>query len=342
MICRNPHCETPVYFFFEEIIVKRLLFGFVSVLVLFAAGIADAADYPTRPLRIVVPFPPGGTIDVQARSLGAQLFETFKQPVIVDNRPGAGTTIGTGYAAKATPDGYTLLLALRTIAVSPAVYAKLSFDPVKDFEPISLVEFTYWVFCTHPSLPARTFKEFMTLAKARPGVLNYAVTGIGTDNHLTMAQFQRAAGIQMGQIPYSGGGPAVIALLGGQVDVMLVPGPLSIPHIKSGKMRPIAILANARAPSLPEVPTMAEEGYKGFGGGGWSGLFAPKGTPDKIIQLLNAEVQKYVRRNRETGTLFIEGIQVPESSTPKAMATLVREEVAKWQRVAREIGIKPE
>jgi tripartite-type tricarboxylate transporter receptor subunit TctC len=323
--------------------VKRLLLGCGAILsMLFVAGVASAADYPARPVRIVVPFPPGGTIDVQARALAAQLFETFKQPVIVDNRPGAGTTIGTGYAAKATPDGHTLLLTLRTIAVSPAVYAKLSFDPVRDFQPISLVESTYWVFCTHPSLPAKTFKEFIALAKSRPGVLNYATTGIGTDNHLTMEQFQRAAGIQMGQIPYAGGGPAVIALLGGQVDVLLVPGPLSIPHIKSGKMRPIAIFANSRAPVLPDVPTITEEGYAGFGGGAWSGLFAPKGTPEKIVQLLNAEVQKYVRRNRETGTLFIEGIQVPESTTPQEMAALVREEVAKWQRVAREVGIKPE
>ena len=323
--------------------MRRLLRGLGAILsVLFAAGVASAADYPARPVRIVVPFPPGGTIDVQARALAAQLFETFKQPVIVDNRPGAGTTIGTGYVAKATPDGHTLLLTLRTIAVSPAVYAKLSFDPVRDFQPISLVESTYWVFCTHPSLPAKTFKEFIALAKSRPGALNSATTGIGTDNHLTMEQFQRTAGIQMGQIPYAGGGPAVIALLGGQVDVLLVPGPLSVPHIKSGKMWPIAIFANSRAPILPDVPTITEEGYAGFGGGAWSGLFAPKGTPEKIVQLLNAEVQKYVRRNRETGTLFIEGIQVPESSTPREMAALVREEVAKWQRVAKEVGIKPE
>jgi len=323
--------------------VKRLLPGFCAILfIVFAAAVASAADYPDRPVRIIVPFPPGGTIDVQARSLGAQLFETFKQPVIVENRPGAGTTIGTGYAAKATPDGHTLLLTLRTIAVSPAVYAKLSFDPVKDFQPISLVESTFWVFCTHPSLPARTFKEFLALAKAQPGKLNWGITGIGTDNHLTMEQFQRAAGIQAGQIPYAGGGPAVIALLGGEVDVMLVPGPLSVPHIKSGKMRPIAIFAKSRAPVIPDVPTIVEEGYPGFGGGAWSGLFAPKGTPDKIVQLLNTEVRKYVRRNRETGTLFVEGIEVPESSSPKEMAALVREEVAKWKRVAKEVGIKPE
>jgi tripartite-type tricarboxylate transporter receptor subunit TctC len=327
----------------QETIVKRLPIGFgVLLAILFAAGVAASADYPTRPVRIVVPFPPGGTIDLQARSLAAQLVETFKQPVIVDNRPGAGTTIGTGYAAKATPDGHTLLLALRTIAVSPAVYAKLSFDPIRDFDPISLVESTYWVFCTHPSLPAKSFKEFIALAKSRPGALNVGNTGVGTDNHLTMEQFQRAAGIQVGQIPYSGGGPAVIALLGGQVEALLVPGPLSIPHIKSGKMRPIAIFNDRRAPSLPDVPTITEEGYAGFGGGAWSGLFAPKGTPEKIIRLLNAEVQKYVRHNRETGTLFIEGIQVPESSTPQAMATLVRNEVAKWQRIAKEVGLKPE
>ena len=326
----------------EGTILTRLLLGPGVIFLFFAAGLAGAADYPARPVRIVVPFAPGGTIDVQARSLAAQLFETFKQPVIVDNRPGAGTTIGTGHVAKATPDGHTLLMTLRTIAVSPAVYAKLSFDPVKDFDPISLVESTFWVFSTHPSLPARTFKEFITLAKSRPGVLNYGVTGIGTDNHLTMEQFQRAAGIQMGQIPYPGGGPAVIAILGGQVDVMLVPGPLSIPHIKAGKLRPIALFNSSRAPSLPDVPTITEEGYPGFGGGAWSGLFAPKGTPASIIRLLNAEVQKYVRRNRETGTLFIEGIQVPQSSTPQEMSTLVRDEVAKWQRVAKEVGIKPE
>ena len=328
----------------ENSIVKRWLGGVGALITLLplVAGAAGVADYPARPVRIVVPFPPGGTIDVQARALGSQLTETFKQPVIVDNRPGAGTTIGTSYAAKATPDGHTLLLTLRTIAVSPAVYAKLAFDPVRDFVPISLVESTFWVFCAHPALPAKSFREFIALAKARSGALNWGVTGIGTDNHLAMEQFQRAAGIQVGQIPYNGGGPGVIALLGGQVDVMLVPGPLSIPHIKSGKLRPLAVFGNARAPVLPDVPTITEEGYPGFGGGAWSGLFAPRGTPDKIVQLLNAEVQKYVRRNRETGTLFIEGIQVPESSTSKEMAVLVRDEVAKWQRVAKEVGLKPE
>ena len=293
-------------------------------------------------MRIIVPFAPGGTIDVQARSIASYLGEHFKQPVIVENRPGAGTTIGTGYVAKATPDGYTLLLTLRTIAVSPAVYAKLSFDPVKDFDPVSLVEVTYWLFCVHPSLPVKTFKQFIALAKARPGALNYAVTGVGTDNHLTMEQFQRAAGIRLGQIPYNGGGPAVTALLGGHVEVMLVPGPLSVPHIKSGKMRPIAIFNDARAPVLPDVPTITEEGYRGFGGGAWSGLLAPKGTPENIVKVLNAEIQKIVNRNRETGTLFIEGIQVPRSSTPQEMAAIVRDEVAKWQRVAKEVGIKPE
>lgn len=170
----------------------------LALLLVFGANLARAADYPTKPVRIIVPFAPGGTIDAQARSIATRLTEVFKQPVIVEDRPGAGTTIGTSYVAKSPPDGYTLLLTLRTIAVSPAVYAKLSFDPVKDFDPISLVEETYWIFCSHPSLPVKNFKQFIALAKSRPGELNYAVTGVGTDNHLVMEQFQRAAGIRVG------------------------------------------------------------------------------------------------------------------------------------------------
>lgn len=315
----------------------------VVMLALFlAVGCAGAADYPTKPVRIVVPYAPGGTIDAQARAIGAQLTEVFKQPVLVENRPGAGTTIGTTFVAKSPPDGYTLLLTLRAIAVTPVAYAKLAYDPVKDFEPISLVEETYWIFSSHPSLPVKNFKDFVNLAKARPGVLNYAVTGIGTDNHLAMEQVQIAAGIRLGQIPYNGGGPAVTALLGGHVESLLVPGPLSVPHIKAGKMRPLAIFNDVRSPVFPDVPTMAEYGYRGFGGGAWSGMLAPKGTPEHIVNLLSSEIQKIVARNRQSGALFIPGIQVPKSSTPKEMAVILREEVARWQRVAQQIGMKPE
>lgn len=326
----------------EKPSMRRLLHGAAIILALCAAGLASGQDYPTRPVKIVVPFAPGGTIDVQARAIGAQLNETLKQPFIVENRPGAGTTIAATYVAKSAPDGYTLLLILRTFAISPSVFAKLQFDPVRDFEPVTLVESHYWIFCSTPGLPARNFKEFLALARSKPNGLNYAVTGVGTDNHLTMERFQKVAGIQLTQVPYSGGGPAVVAMLGGQVDVMLVPGSLALPHIRSGKMRPLAIFADTRAPSVPDVPTMAEEGYEGFGEGGWTGLFAPKGTPESVVRLLNAEVRKIVDRHREKGTLHIEGIQVSRGSTPEELGTLVRSEVAKWRQLAQEVGIKPE
>lgn len=313
-----------------------------ALFTLLACAAVHAADYPTKPVRIVVPFAPGGTISAQAHSIGAHLTQVWKQPVLVETRPGAGTTIGTSYVAKSAPDGYTLLLTLRTLAVTPAVYAKLSYDPVKDFDPVGLVEETYWIFCSHPSLPVRSFKQFLSLAKARKGELNYAVTGVGTDNHLVMEQFQRAAGIDLGQIPYNGGGPAVTALLGGHVEVMLVPGPLSVPHIQAGKIRPLAIFNDAqRSPVFPAVPTIAEEGFRGYGRGAWSGMLAPKGTPAHIVNLLNAELQKIVARNRNDPKVFIPGVQVPRSSTPQEMAKMVQDEVALWQRIGQQIGIKP-
>jgi tripartite-type tricarboxylate transporter receptor subunit TctC len=313
-----------------------------ALFTLMACPATNAADYPTKPVRIVVPFAPGGTISAQAHAIGAHLTQVLKQPFLVENRPGAGTTVGTSYVAKSTPDGHTLLLTLRTLAVTPAVYANLSYDPVKDFEPVGLVEETYWIFCSHPSLPVRNLRQFLSLAKARQGELNYAVTGVGTDNHMVMEQFQRAAGINLGQIPYNGGGPAVTALLGGHVEVMLVPGPLSVPHIKAGKMRPLAIFNDARrSPVFPDVRTIAEEGFRGYGRGAWSGMLAPKGTPEQIISLLNAELQKIVARNRHDPKVFIPGVQEPRSSTPQEMAKIVQDEVAMWQRIGQQTGIQP-
>jgi len=323
-------------------VVRHALVGVGALLMLCAVVGARAADYPTRPLKIVVPFPPGGTVDVQARAIAAQLGESLKQSVIVETRPGAGGTIGATFVAKSAPDGYTLLLTLRSIAISPSVVADLPFDPARDFAPITQVESTYWILCATPSLPAKTFKEVMALAKSRPGGLNYAGTGIGGDNHLTMEQLQKATGIRLTQVPYNGGGPALVALLGGQVDIMLVPGALAVPYIKSGRVRPIAILGSSRAPSLADVPTLTEEGVAGFEGGSWTALFAPKGTPESIVLLLNAEVRKIVERNRETGTMFIDGIQVPQGSTPEALGVTLREDVTRWGRLARELVIKPE
>jgi tripartite-type tricarboxylate transporter receptor subunit TctC len=309
---------------------------------LLVASSASAIDYPLHPVKIVVPVPPGGTLDVQARSIGAQLGETLKQPFIVESRPGGGGTIGATYVARSAPDGYTLLLSLRTLAISPSVIANLAFDPVKDFEPVTLVESTYWVFCATPSLPVKTLQDVIALAKSRPGGLNYAGTGIGGDNHLTMEQFKMVTGAPMTQIPYAGGAPALVALLGGQVDVMLVPGALAIPNIKSGKLKPIAIVGHARAPVIPDVPTFTQSGVPGFEGGSWTGLFAPKGTPKSVVELLNTEIKKILDHNRDTNTMYTEGIQEPRGSTPEELGVLVREDVAKWRAVAESVGIKPE
>lgn len=300
---------------------------------------ANAADYPARFVTIIVPFPPGGTIDAQARAIAAQLGESFKQPVVVENRPGAGATIGAGFVARAAPDGYTLLLTLQSLAISPSVYARLPFDPVKDLEAVSLVESTFWVFCGSPSVSAQTFKDFMALARSRPGALNYASTGMGTDNHITMEQLQKAAGIQVTHIPFNGAGPAMNAMIGGQVDVMLVPGAIALPYIKAGKLTPLAVLARARAPALPDVPTLAEEGLRGFEQGSWTGLFAPKGTPKPVVLALNAEIQKILERRVREKKFFIEGLEVPRGSTPGELATLLRDDVARWRRLAEEAGV---
>jgi tripartite-type tricarboxylate transporter receptor subunit TctC len=218
----------------------------------------------------------------------------------------------------------------------------LPVDPVKDLQPITLVESTFWIMCGSSSLSAKSFKEVVAVAKARPGALNYAITGIGTDNHITMEQLQKAAGIQMTQVPYNGAGPAVTAMLAGQVDLMLIPGSVAMPYIKSGKLRPIAVLGRTRVPSLPDVPTLTEDGLPGFEAGSWTALFAAKGTPEKIVQALNSEVQKILQQNRERGALFIEGLQVPRGSTPEELGTLLREDVARWRRLAQEVGVKPE
>jgi tripartite-type tricarboxylate transporter receptor subunit TctC len=314
----------------------------IAVGPLLVAAPAVAADWPGRPIRIIVPFAPGGTLDVAARSMAVTLTESLKQPVIVENKPGAGGSIGATFVAKSPPDGYTLLLALRTLAISPAVIANLPYDPVKDFEPITLTEATYWVFCATPSLPVKNVQELIALAKSKPSGINYAGTGIGGDNHLTMEQFKKVTGAPITQIPYAGGGPAVVAMLAGQVDVMLVPGALSLQHIKAGKLKPLAILGAKRSPALPDVPTMTESGVPGFEGGSWTGLFAPKGTPPEVIQILNVEVRKALEKSRENPALYVEGIQVPGGSTPAELAAIMREDVVKWRRMAEEIGIKPE
>jgi tripartite-type tricarboxylate transporter receptor subunit TctC len=318
--------------------------GAITAALLAISSIA-AADYPDRPIRIVVPFAAGGGLDGVARSIGNRLNAVWKQPVIVENRVGAGQTIGTAYVAKAPPDGYTLLLALESLAVSPSVYANLAFDPVRDFEPITLVSMTYWILVAGPSVPASNIRELVAYAKQNPGKLNYASTGTGGTGHLSMEMFRQSAGIAMTHVPYQGGAPALTAMLGGQTDLMLLVGNLALPHIRADKLRPIAMTGTVRAKSLPNLPTLAEQSYGGFESGGWTALFAPRGTPRDIVMKLNSEVRKTIDAllaNHEPGSFYVEDFQIPQGNTPEEMGAMVRRDVEKWRRIAESINLKPQ
>ena len=301
------------------------------------AGTAAAQDYPSRPIRIVVPFSPGGAVDGPTRMVAQELSKRLRQQVIVDNKPGAGATIGSGEVAKAAPDGYTLLLASQTNAISATLYTRLHYAPIDDFIGISLLGREPGVLVVHPSLPVRSVAELIAYAKARPGELNYASSGNGSGQHLFMAQFASMAGLKLTHVPYRGSGQATTDLLAGTVP-MAMPGTAGmVAHIKAGKLRPLATSGVTRSPQLPEVPTLAESGLAGYGAYVWMGLLAPKGTPAAIIERLHREL-KAVLSTPEVRSYFAEtGIEVV-GSTPAEMDSYFREERDRWARVVKDTG----
>ena len=301
------------------------------------AGTAAAQDYPSRPIRIVVPFSPGGAVDGPTRMVAQELGKRLRQQVIVDNKPGAGATIGSGEVAKAAPDGYTLLLASQTNAISATLYTRLHYAPIDDFIGISLLGREPGVLVVHPSLPVRSVAELIAYAKARPGELNYASSGNGSGQHLFMAQFASMAGLKLTHVPYRGSGQATTDLLAGTVP-MAMPGTAGmVAHIKAGKLRPLATSGVTRSPQLPEVPTLAESGLAGYGAYVWMGLLAPKGTPAAIIERLHREL-KAVLSTPEVRSYFAEaGIEVV-GSTPADMDNYFREERDRWARVVKDTG----
>ncbi|HEX4328070.1 MAG TPA: tripartite tricarboxylate transporter substrate binding protein, partial [Burkholderiales bacterium] len=255
----------------------------------FAQG---AADFPAHPVRIVVPFPAGGATDIAARLLAERMAADWKQPVTVDNRPGAGGNIGSDIVAKSAPDGYNLIMGVTgSHAINISLYARMPYDPVKDFEAISQVAVVPNVVVVHPSVPAASLAAFVALAKKEPGKLNYASLGNGTAAHLTMEMFKIAAGIDLTHIPYKGSAPAVADLLAGQVQAMIDGLPSALPHVQAGKLRALAVTSAKRSPAAPDLPTIAESGYPGFSADAWSGLFAPKGTPKAIVDKISLETQ---------------------------------------------------
>ena len=301
---------------------------------------AAQADFPSRPIRIIVPFSPGGAVDGPMRAIAEQLGRRLNQQVIIENRPGAGATIGSELVAKAPADGYTLLLASQTNAISATLYAgKLAFRPIDDFAGISLLGREPGALVVHPSLPVKNVAELVALAKAQPGTLNYASSGNGSGQHLFMAMFASMAGIQLVHVPYKGSGQAVTDLLGGTVP-MAVPGAAAmVKHIKAGKLRPLATTGTQRAAQLPDVPTLAESGFAGYSAYVWMGLLAPRGTPQAIIDKLAAELKATLAMPEVVAYMNEAGIE-SVGSTPAEMDAYFREERDRWARIVKETGAK--
>jgi tripartite-type tricarboxylate transporter receptor subunit TctC len=301
---------------------------------------AYAAEYPVKPIRIVVGFAPGGGTDTTTRAIAPKLSATLGQQIVVDNRPGAAGNIGTDVVAKAPPDGYTLLMGtIAALAINPSLYDKLPFDPVRDFAPISRGVDSTNVLVVHPSLPVKTVKELIALAKARPGQLNYGSSGVGGAGHLAGELFNLMVGTKLVHVPYKGGAPAMIDLIAGHVHMVFATAATANPQIKAGKIRPLAVTTTKRAVSLPEVPTIEEAGIKGYEANNWYGLLAPARTPRPIIDRLNKEFITALRLPDVKEFLLAQGLD-PAPSTPEEFGEYIKSEIAKWARVVKVSGAK--
>jgi tripartite-type tricarboxylate transporter receptor subunit TctC len=318
--------------------VKALL----AVAIAFWSAVAAAQSYPSKPIRVMVPFPPGGSTDIVARIMAQKLEKPLGQPLVVENRGGAGGTIGAAVGAKAAPDGYLLTFgSTSTHVVAPSVYQKLAYDPVKDFAPISLVAVTPYLLAVNPNVPAKTVKELVDLMKAQPGKLNYASAGVGSTTHLAMEMLKNVSRTYALHIPYNGNGPAGTALVAGQVEILFGSLPALLPMAKSGRVRALAVGTPKRSPSLPDVPTVAESGYPGFDASLWLAFFAPAGTPQPIIDRLQREIAATVSAPDTREALDKAGAE-PISSTPAELAAMIKDGVGKYAAVVKAAGVKPE
>jgi tripartite-type tricarboxylate transporter receptor subunit TctC len=299
--------------------------------------------YPTKPVRLIVAFPAGGSTDIIGRLVAQRLSQSLGQQVIVDNRGGAGGIVGTEIAARANPDGYTLTMGTTsTHVIAPAAYgnAKIKYDPIKDFEPITLVASTPYLLVVHPGVKANTLKEFVALAKSQPGKLNYASAGSGSTTHLAMEMLKHTAGMDIVHVPYNGNGPAGTATLGGQVQALFGSMPAVLPHAKSGKLRPLAVGTSKRSPALPDTPTVAESGYPGFEVSLWLGFFAPRGTPAPIVNRLHSELVKIVLSPDMKEQFERNGAESAHNASNIELQRLVRSEIDKYAKVLKAANIK--
>jgi tripartite-type tricarboxylate transporter receptor subunit TctC len=319
--------------------MKALILAALAALGLMAAE-ATAQTYPSQPVRIIVPFAPGGTVDVVARLIGHKMAETLGT-VVVENKPGAAGNIASEMVAKAPPDGHTILITTNGHAISPALYRKLKYDPVKDLTPVTQLNASSLVLVAGKKLAAQTLPDTVALAKAKPGSLSYGSTGVGNPLHLTMEMFKQRAGIDVLAVPYRGDAPLITALTAGEVELAVVPLPSARSHVEAGSLRPLGVANAKRNPAVPNVPTIAEQGFAGFDSASWHGLFVPAKTPHEIVQRIQQEARKALDspevRQRLTGF----GIE-PVGSPPEDFAALVRLDTEKYAEVVKNAGIPPQ
>ena len=320
--------------------IGRALLACFATIAGMASPAADAQGtaYPTKPVRIVVPFPAGGTTDILARAAAQKLAEAWSQQVIVDNRPGAGGNIGAELVAKSAPDGYTLLMGtVGTHAINASLYSKMPYDHVKDFTPVILVAGVPNVLVVHPSLPVNSTQEVIAYAKANPGKLNFASSGNGTSIHLSGELFKTMTGVQMTHVPYKGSAPALTDLVGGQVQLMFDNLPSSLQFIKAGKLRALAVTSASRSATLPELPTLAESGLPGFEASSWFGLLAPAGTPNDVVAKINGAVATWLASVEAKERLAAQGAIIA-GGAPDAFQAHITAETAKWAKVVKASG----
>lgn len=320
----------------------NVLVGLLSVAVVFAAPAVRAQPYPNKPITIIVPYPPGGTSDILARSLGQKLGDALGQTILVQNKPGANGNLGADFVAKSAPDGYTLLLAdIGALAISPSLY-KLTFDPTTDFSPVTMVAYSPHILVVHPSVQVTNAKELITLAKSKPGKLNFAASSIGSAPHLAGIDFASRAGVDWAYIPYKGGAQAITDMAGGQADVMFNGMLATYPHVKSGKLKILAVSSSKRMSAIPDVPTVAEAaGLEGFQTGSWQGVLAPPNTPKEIVARLSSEIVKILNTAEMKERLAVQGAEVL-TNTPEQFSVFIRDEKSRWAQVVKAANLKLE
>ena len=317
--------------------LARLTLLFVAATLL-GISIATAQPYPIKPIRIIVPYPPGGASDILARAIGPGITAALGQPVIVENKPGSTGNVGADLVAKSPQDGYTLLLAdIGSLAISPSIFPTLPFDPVKDFAPVIMVAYSPHLLAVNPALPAKDVKELIALAKSKPGALNFAVSGIGGANHLAGVDFALRTSIKWTYIPYKGGAQAIADVVGGQADVLFNGMLATYPMVKGGKLRALAISSSKRFAAAPDIPTVAESGLPGFETGSFQGIVAPAGTPPEVVNKLHQTITKILATQEMQERLVTAGAET-RAGTPAEFGTFIRDEKARWAKVVKDSG----